>query len=75
MNMELVEMGASKQEGEEFAGQPWVCTQQPQPQLQQREMESSNYYTFCSTDGNFFEKRSIGEGKKMLMNSNKYPQP
>lgn len=49
--MELVEMEASKQKGGGIAGQSWVCTQPPQPQQQQREMESSNYYTFCSTDG------------------------
>lgn len=73
--MEFVEMGASQQEGGRITMQSGVCTQQPQTKLQQREMESSNYYTFCSTEANFFEKRSIRGGKKMLMNSNKYPQP
>lgn len=52
MNMELVEMGAYKQVEAVIAGQSLVCTQPPQ--LQQREMESSNYYTFCSTDGKLF---------------------
>lgn len=52
--MELVEMEASKQKGRGIAEQSWVCTQPPQ--LQQREMESSNYYTFCSTDGKLFRE-------------------
>lgn len=43
---------------------------------QQREMESSNYYTFCSTDGKLFEKRSKWrKGVNADEFSNKYPQP
>lgn len=65
MNMELVEMGASKQEGEEFAGQPCGCVRNSRSHNYNREKWSLQIITlFVQRMETFLRSVLLEKGRK-----------